>query len=58
MDEEVAQFLSITGADSERVARGYLEISGNDAQQAIQLYFESPELASSFTTAMPLNAVF
>ncbi|KAK8089029.1 hypothetical protein PG997_003990 [Apiospora hydei] len=49
MDEDVAQFQAITGTDSEQVARGYLEISGNDPMQAIQLFFENPELASSFT---------
>ncbi|KAK7989154.1 hypothetical protein PG989_009469 [Apiospora arundinis] len=50
MDEDVAQFQAITGTDSEQVARGFLEISGNDPMQAIQLFFENPELASSFTT--------
>ncbi|KAF7538053.1 hypothetical protein G7054_g3253 [Neopestalotiopsis clavispora] len=49
MDEDVAQFMAITGTDNERVARGYLEISGNDQMQAIQLFFESPELAANFT---------
>src|SRR5262245_14212217 len=48
MDEEVAQFLSITGTDSELVAKGYLDISNGDIMQAIQLFFESPELAASF----------
>ncbi|ORY62473.1 uncharacterized protein BCR38DRAFT_240662 [Pseudomassariella vexata] len=50
MDENVASFQSITGTDNERVARGYLEISGGDVMQAIQLFFESPELSASFTT--------
>lgn len=49
MDEDVAQFMAITGVDNERVARGYLDISSNDQMQAIQLFFESPELAASFT---------
>ncbi|KAI1864251.1 hypothetical protein JX265_008622 [Neoarthrinium moseri] len=49
MDEDVAQFMTITGIDNERVARGYLEISGSDPMQAIQLFFESPELAANFT---------
>ncbi|KAI0889640.1 uncharacterized protein GGS22DRAFT_2192 [Annulohypoxylon maeteangense] len=48
MDEEVDQFMSITGVAAERVARGYLEISGGDPMQAIQLYFENPELEASF----------
>lgn len=51
MDEEVAQFMTITGVGDERVANGYLEISGRDPMQAIQLFFESPELASNFTTS-------
>jgi hypothetical protein len=49
MDEDVAQFMAITGVDSESVAQGYLEISNNDQMQAIQLFFESPELAANFT---------
>ncbi|XDG10008.1 hypothetical protein ABKA04_009623 [Annulohypoxylon sp. FPYF3050] len=48
MDEEVEQFMSITGVAGEHVARGYLEISGGDPMQAIQLYFENPELEASF----------
>ncbi|KAI1456567.1 hypothetical protein F4805DRAFT_431672 [Annulohypoxylon moriforme] len=48
MDEEVEQFMSITGVAAERVARGYLEISGGDPMQAIQLFFENPELEASF----------
>lgn len=51
MDEDVAQFMAITGVEDERVARGFLEISGSDPMQAIQLFFESPELASNFTAA-------
>ncbi|KXJ96092.1 hypothetical protein Micbo1qcDRAFT_158281 [Microdochium bolleyi] len=47
MDGEVAQFMSITGAN-EQVARGYLELSGNDAMQAIQLFFDDPSLAANF----------
>ncbi|KAH6648249.1 hypothetical protein BKA67DRAFT_593935 [Truncatella angustata] len=48
---EVTQFMAITGAEDERVARGYLEISSNDTMQAIQLYFEQPDLAASFTNS-------
>ncbi|KAI0831540.1 hypothetical protein F5Y06DRAFT_202006 [Hypoxylon sp. FL0890] len=48
MDEDVEQFKTITGVASDRVARGYLEISGGDPMQAIQLYFENPELEASF----------
>ncbi|KAI1100570.1 hypothetical protein F4804DRAFT_318554 [Jackrogersella minutella] len=48
MDEDVEQFMTITGVASDRIARGYLEISGGDPMQAIQLYFENPELQASF----------
>ncbi|KAI1383561.1 uncharacterized protein F4822DRAFT_81015 [Hypoxylon trugodes] len=48
MDEDVEQFMAITGVAREQVARGYLEISGGDPMQAIQLFFENPELQASF----------
>ncbi|KAI1134968.1 hypothetical protein F5Y05DRAFT_187618 [Hypoxylon sp. FL0543] len=48
MDEDVEQFKAVTGVAADHVARGYLEISGGDAMQAIQLFFESPELEASF----------
>ncbi|KAH8650193.1 hypothetical protein BX600DRAFT_108594 [Xylariales sp. PMI_506] len=51
MDEDVAQFLAITGSDNEQVARGYLEISNGDSMQAIQLFFDSPELATGFASS-------
>ena len=47
MDEDVQQFMSVTGA-ADHVARGYLQISGGDAMQAIQLFFENPDLQASF----------
>ncbi|KAI1466888.1 uncharacterized protein F4812DRAFT_70062 [Daldinia caldariorum] len=48
MDEDVVQFMAITGISAEHVARGYLEISGGDPMQAIQLFYENPELQASF----------
>lgn len=48
MDEDVEQFMAVTGTN-EQVARGYLEISSGDPMQAIQLFFENPELQASFT---------
>ncbi|KAF4633730.1 hypothetical protein G7Y89_g4386 [Cudoniella acicularis] len=45
MDEAVDTFVSFTGA-SANVARRYLEMTENNSQQAIQLYFDSPDLAS------------
>lgn len=59
MSEEVELFQQITGAN-EQVARGYLQLSGNDAMQAIQLFFDNPDLAASFNqpqnTARPAPA--
>ncbi|KAI8623848.1 hypothetical protein F5Y19DRAFT_344084 [Xylariaceae sp. FL1651] len=51
MDDDVDQFMMVTGVDSERVAQGYLEISGGNAMQAIQMFFDNPELQSSFNAA-------
>ncbi|XXG94891.1 proteasome component M29 [Hypoxylon texense] len=48
MDDEVEQFMAVTGVAAEHIARGYLEISGGDPMQAIQLYYESPDLQASF----------
>ncbi|KAI5923222.1 hypothetical protein F4810DRAFT_669424 [Camillea tinctor] len=51
MDDEVEQFMMVTGVTSIPVAHGYLEISGNDAMQAIQTFFDNPELQASFSAA-------
>ena len=40
MDDDIAQFTSITGATPER-ARQYLTLSDNNLEQAIQLFFET-----------------
>jgi hypothetical protein len=45
MDDAVETFKMVTGA-SDPVARRYLEMTENDAQQAIALFFDSPDLAS------------
>ncbi|KAI0974621.1 hypothetical protein F4678DRAFT_486402 [Xylaria arbuscula] len=50
MDENIDYFTVVTGV-SRDVARRYLEISGGDPSQAIQLFFENPELQSSFGAA-------
>ncbi|KAH7034740.1 uncharacterized protein B0I36DRAFT_372604 [Microdochium trichocladiopsis] len=55
MDEEVGQFMNITGAN-EQVARGYLELSNNDSAQAIQLFFEDPSLAANFNQTSSTSA--
>lgn len=55
MDEEaIAQFCAVTDASPE-VAKGFLAISGNDPNQAITLFFENPDLASSVQTGTPAN---
>ncbi|KAI1312455.1 hypothetical protein F5Y03DRAFT_340342 [Xylaria venustula] len=48
MDEHIDYFTMVTGV-SRDIARGFLEISGGDPSQAIQLFFENPELQSSFS---------
>lgn len=40
MDDVLAQFTSITGAEPDR-AQQYLTLTDNNVEQAIQLYFES-----------------
>ncbi|KAI3342876.1 hypothetical protein F4824DRAFT_122744 [Ustulina deusta] len=51
MDESVEAFMMVTGVDSPDVARGYLQISGGDPAQAIQTFYDNPELQSSFDAA-------
>jgi len=50
MDEQVDLFVAITGASSE-VARRYLGMTDGNAEQAVQLFFDSPDLASSVDQA-------
>ncbi|KAI0409695.1 hypothetical protein F4802DRAFT_157563 [Xylaria palmicola] len=52
----VDQFMMVTGADSQDVARGYLQISGGDLSRAIEMFYESPELQSSFSAAPSVPA--
>jgi hypothetical protein len=53
MDEEaIAQFCAITDASPE-VAKGFLSLTGNDPNQAVTLFFENPELASSVQAGAP-----
>ena len=53
MDEAVEQFVSFTAA-SDPVARGFLEMSGGDVMQAVQLFYEHPDLQSSLDAASSL----
>ena len=45
MDEAVDMFTAFTGATPE-IARRYLGMTENNTEQAIQLFFDSPDLAS------------
>jgi hypothetical protein len=45
-DEDVAQFTSITSATPSHAVQ-YLRLTEGDVQQAIMLYFENPDLATS-----------
>lgn len=45
MDVSIDTFTSFTGASAD-VARRYLDMTDNNAEQAIQLFFDSPDLAS------------
>lgn len=46
MDEHIANFVAITGA-SETQAGQFLQLSDGNLENAIQLFFESPDLASA-----------
>ncbi|KAH7417032.1 hypothetical protein BKA64DRAFT_285854 [Cadophora sp. MPI-SDFR-AT-0126] len=45
MEENIDHFVAFTGASTE-VARRYLGLTENHTEQAIQLFFDSPDLAS------------
>ncbi|KAJ9645237.1 UBX domain protein Ubx2 [Coniosporium apollinis] len=58
MDDLIADFTAITSADPERAAQ-YLHLTDNNLEQAIQLFFDSPNLdlsASAATQAPPASA--
>jgi UBX domain-containing protein 7 len=48
MDDAVGDFCAITGA-TPQVARHFLNIADGDPSQAIQLFFDSPDLAAAAT---------
>lgn len=52
MDDAVGNFCAITGA-TPQVARHFLSIADGDPSQAIQLFFDSPDLASAATESAP-----
>ncbi|KAJ3570986.1 hypothetical protein NPX13_g5537 [Xylaria arbuscula] len=50
-DDQIQTFMMVTGVDSQEIARGYLQISGGEAMQAIQTFYDNPELQASFAAA-------
>ncbi|SPN96686.1 related to UBX5 - UBX (ubiquitin regulatory X) domain-containing protein [Cephalotrichum gorgonifer] len=49
-DADISSFVDITGT-SASVARGFLEMTNGDVQQAIQLFFENPDLQHSINSS-------
>lgn len=54
MDDTVATFTAFTGASPE-IARRYLGMTENNPEQAIQLFFDSPDLASGMDRPSELS---
>lgn len=52
-DEAISGFAAITGA-SPQVARHYLSLTDGNMEQGIQLFFDSPELASAADNPPPV----
>lgn len=50
-EEAISTFAGITGASPE-VAQGFLNMTGNNVERAIELFFENPELASNVQTGI------
>lgn len=59
MDNEIGQFVAFTAAP-EATARGFLEMTNGDVMQAVQLFFDQPELQTSIAAASsaPQSAPF
>lgn len=54
MDDAVAHFMSITD-QTPAVAQGFLSMTEGDVMAAVNMFFENPELASSFPEQGPAN---
>ncbi|KAF2142128.1 uncharacterized protein K452DRAFT_270884 [Aplosporella prunicola CBS 121167] len=50
MDDNIANFAAITGSDPQRAGH-YLQLTDNNLEQAIQLFFDSPNLDFGGSTA-------
>ena len=55
MDDGVDNFVAFTGASAE-VARRYLTFAENNFEQAVQLFFDSPDLATAGVPQSPAPA--
>lgn len=55
MDDNIAQFTALTSADPARAAQ-YLQLTDNHLEQALSLYFESPNLDLGPTEPQPSAA--
>jgi hypothetical protein len=55
MDDSVDQFTSITGASASQASQ-YLRLTDNNLEQAIQLFFEDPSLATDSPEAQTQSA--
>lgn len=55
MDDNIANFTSITGAEPQRAA-DYLRLTDDNLEQAIQLFFDSPNLDFSHGTTQPSSS--
>jgi hypothetical protein len=49
-DGDISQFCAITAASPD-VARGFLDMAGSNLEAAIQLFFENPDIQTSFSSA-------
>lgn len=47
MDENVANFLTVTGTDSPTKAQRYLQIADNDLAQAVELFFNGVDVGDA-----------
>jgi hypothetical protein len=50
MEENISTFVAITGSSAD-VARGFLEMAGDDFERAVALFYENPDLVSGVGAA-------
>ncbi|KAF4982611.1 hypothetical protein FZEAL_1805 [Fusarium zealandicum] len=54
MDENISTFIAITGASTD-VARSFLEMTANNFERAIELFYENPDLAAGVGAGLSSN---